>query len=118
MSRRYFADVQLTFIERQGVNTVSYQPTYAVLVGGANGDVDLRELIDGHSHELQFRSAFEIGRLILYGRASIDSTIVTRSHHTLAHPHLTRPPQLCPPEIPIRHLKWTDQSVCQNLSFN
>ena len=29
---------------------------YAVLVGGANGDLDLLQLIDGRSYELQCRS--------------------------------------------------------------
>ena len=35
-------------------------PCYSVLVGGANGDLDLLELIDGRSCVLQCRSASEI----------------------------------------------------------
>jgi len=31
--------------------------SYAVVVGEANGDLDLLELIDGRSHKLQCRSA-------------------------------------------------------------
>ena len=50
---------------------------YADRVRGANGVLDLLELIDGRSYKLQCRSAFEIGRLILCGRGSINSKIVT-----------------------------------------
>ena len=33
---------------------------YAILVGGANGELDLLELIDGRSYDVQCRSASEI----------------------------------------------------------
>jgi hypothetical protein len=50
---------------------------YAVLVGEANGNWDPLELIDGFSYKLQCRSTSEIKRLMLYGRRSIDSAMVT-----------------------------------------
>ena len=38
----------------------SVESSYAVRVGGSNGDLDLLELIDGGSYKLQCRSASEI----------------------------------------------------------
>jgi len=41
----------------EGLAGGEFSYTYAVLVGGANGDLDLLELIDGRSYTLQCRSA-------------------------------------------------------------
>jgi hypothetical protein len=83
-------DEVLEFVVNKVRKLFHMNPTfYAVLVGGANGDQDLLELIDGRSYELQCRT---VSRTRETETCMCEGLLTQRSRSDSAARHLHLPP--------------------------